>query len=81
MSKKQKIHISESALIQRLNRAMGKEGMRVKKSRGSKMFSQVGEFYVVDINSNFVCGQDVSLEELGKKWECLAGWETLAKDA
>ncbi|MBZ5527075.1 MAG: hypothetical protein LAN71_04110 [Acidobacteriia bacterium] len=76
-SKRQLVPVSERAIVQRLNRAMGKEGLRLKKARSTQTETSVGEWYVIDITRNFVAQQDVDLAKLAKKWKVLAAWETV----
>ena len=74
-----KLKITERALVQRLNRAMSKHGLKLKKSRTAQTQSSVGEWFILDTKKNFVVYQDVDLGGLAKKWKVLADWEELEK--
>ena len=76
---KGKVPISERAAIQRLNRVLAKDGEMLKKSRPSKFFNELGEFYLLDIERNFIVEKDVDLEALAREHKALAAWEVLEK--
>lgn len=76
-----KAPVAERALLQRINRALVKEGEVVKKTRpGSRLEQDVGEYYGVDTGRNFVSRKHVDLEALGRELGVLADWEALATD-
>lgn len=75
-----KVQVSTRALIQRINRVLGKQDEQVKAYRGGRSEVQLGRYYIVDINRNFLVAGDVNLEALGRELKVLAGWEALLKD-
>jgi len=48
------VPVSERALIQRINRALAKEGEKLKKARGVRTILSVGDYYILDIQRNFI---------------------------
>lgn len=78
--RKTKLLVSEHALVQRINRALKKEGKVLKKSRTERSRLDVGEWYILDTVGNYVSEKDVDLEQVGKEWEVLSDWETLLTD-
>jgi hypothetical protein len=84
MTKDEKVPISERALLQRLNRALAKEDLMVKKSRskdqdsrGNYVYRELGEFFVVNTQRNVVDSKNIDLEDWGKKMKVLKPWERL----
>ena len=69
--------VSERALVQRINRALGKDGERLCKSRSVQTSLTVGDYFVVDIERNFVAHQQVDLEDLGRELKVLRPYEHL----
>jgi hypothetical protein len=67
-------------LQQRLNRALEKEGVQLKKTRGQQAQVDLGDYYLIDMSMNAVVGKDIDLEKLGRKHKVLAAVEELVKD-
>ena len=76
---KSKVPVSARALLQRINRKLAPDEERVMKSRGQQALLDLGEYYIVNINRNFVTGKDVDLEKLGREVGALTEWEELKK--
>jgi hypothetical protein len=74
---KSKVQVSGRALLQRINRALAKDDQIVKKTRPSKYFNELGDFYRLDTQVNGIIEKDVDLEALGRKLSVLADWEVL----
>jgi len=74
-----KVKVSRRALFQRLNRALAKSGLILKKSRATKYSSQYGEYYAVDVHANVIRRRDVNLGRLGRRNGVLASWERLER--
>jgi hypothetical protein len=78
---KAKVQISERALLQRLNRKLNAEGEIVKKTRpNSKSHTTLGDYYLLDVNKNFVVQLNLTasdLETMGRKNKVLNPWEVL----
>lgn len=75
--------ITEGALLKRINRALAKEGRRVKTSRptydggnGPYYHSDLGRHYIVDIDRNLLIEPDVDLVDLGRdRLKVMKTWE------
>ena len=74
-----RIVVKEQALVKRLNRAMAKEGRKVKKARSTRMQLDVGEWFAVDVIGNYVVRQFVDLGQLADEWSVLKAWEVVAE--
>ena len=78
MKSKQKVPVSERALIQRINRKLVKDGELVKKCREGRWDRELGDYYKIDFeNSNVIVEKYVDLEETGRKLGVLAEYEKL----
>ena len=77
--KKQRVGVTESALIQRLNRKLKADGAKLKTARSEGVERDVGRYFIVDVQRNFIAIQHVDLEELGRKLEVLKPWEEVAQ--
>lgn len=73
---KQRVPITEKALYQRINRKLRADGEVLKRARG-RVETTLGEFYVLDIQRNFVAQHHVDLAELGRELGVMAEWESL----
>lgn len=75
------ITVNERALFARVNRALAKNGERLCRARaGTRAHSDVGRYYVIDLQSNSIAAKDCDLEALAKDMKLLADWEMLATD-
>lgn len=75
--------ISRGALIQRLNRHLAKDGERVRKSRGAKNISDLGDYYIVDANKEVVIYPHLRFSDLvamARDAGLLAGSEEVSDD-
>jgi hypothetical protein len=61
---------------QRINRKLRADGEVLKRARGN-VETTLGEFYVVNVERNFVAQHHVNLAELGRELEVMAEWESL----
>jgi hypothetical protein len=78
----QYVPVTERALVQRINRALAKAGRHghiMKKTRGMSAQLDLGRFYVLDIDRNFVVRSHVDLESLGRQLEVFHAYEVLAE--
>jgi hypothetical protein len=80
MAKQTAVPVTMRALVQRINRKLAKEGEKLKASRGGRDVAAVGDYYLVDLEANAVCGTFVDPEVLGRKIGVLAQWEHVAED-
>jgi hypothetical protein len=76
MTTKPRVPITEKALYQRINRKLRERGEVLKRARGH-VETTLGEYYVVNVERNFVAQHHVSLDEFGRELGVLAGWESL----
>jgi hypothetical protein len=82
-----KVQVSERAVLQRLNRKLQSQNLRVKKARGFYADgvyhenSNLGRYYVINVGKNSLSDSHVRLEALGRDEGCLAPWEEIAEDA
>jgi hypothetical protein len=72
------VPVGEHALIQRINRALAKEGEKLKKARTVRVSTSVGDFFIVDLQRNVVAYPDVDLEDLGRELKVLKPYEHFA---
>jgi len=84
MTTKQKVPVAERALIRRVNRKLAEKDQRLCKSRASHdegrgpVFDHnLGEFYIIDTQRNFVHSTHVDLGTLAKEVGALSPWETV----
>jgi hypothetical protein len=77
-----KAPVSVRALIQRLNRKLKSDDTIVKKTRpDSRAWSDLGDYYVLDLNRNLIVDRrlDVDdLEKMGREKKVLADWERVS---
>lgn len=78
MAGKVKVPVTKRALIQRVNRALAKDGEQLKATKGAQAQLDLGEFYVVDVSGNSVSRKDVDLEKLARELGALKPYEALA---
>ena len=69
------VPISERALVQRINRALAKDGETLRKARSAQTASSVGEYFIVDVKKNSVARARVDLVELGRELKLIAPYE------
>jgi hypothetical protein len=82
MPKKQKnkVPVSERALVARINRKLrehGEMGELLRKNASQRWWSDLGDYYVVDIRGNYIVNRHVDLESFAKECGCLKPWEAL----
>jgi putative component of toxin-antitoxin plasmid stabilization module len=73
------------ALVQRIDRRLAKDDQRLGATRStregmSNLRLNLGAYYVVDTNRNFVVATHVSPEDLGRELGVLKDWEALTED-
>ena len=70
--------IANRALIARINRLLrhqGQMGRILKASRGARALSDLGQYFVLDIERNIIVLHHVDPENLGRELGVLAQWE------
>lgn len=58
------VSITHGALVKRINRRLAHDGQRLRTTRGVRMFLDVGDHYVIDVDGNYVVDKFVDVEEL-----------------
>lgn len=77
-----KAKISERALVARIRRKLAKDGEALKSCRmDSRWYSDLGDWYVVDLNTNSIIAQHCDLERLGREVGALKPFEELELEA
>ena len=77
---REKALVSMRALIRRINRRVGPEGGRLRKTRGTNAACVVGDYFLVDTRRNIIIHQRVDIEALGRELGVMAEWEELIAD-
>ncbi len=83
MKKKvQKVPVSERALVQRINRKLCQMQPRsvLKKTKGARAKSDLGNYYILNTDSNGVDSHHVDPETLGRELEVLSDSEEPDED-
>lgn len=78
-SKPLKVAVSRAAAIQRVRRKLTKEGAMgqlLKKNRRDPN-GTLGEYYIVDLQGNYIVDNDVDVDELARKIGAIAPYETI----
>lgn len=71
------MQVSLGALIQRINRRLRKEDEVMKKSRSERVRLDLGDYYILDFNRNFIVAQYVDPEAFGREIGALESYETV----
>ena len=72
--------VSERALYQRINRALAKDGERLRKLRGERWRSDLGDYYTIDVQGNYIIATYVDLEGWGREMGVLKAHESVADE-
>lgn len=72
-----KDEITERALYQRINRKLKPNYEQLRTSRGLRMESNVGHYYILDVWRNVIIAQNVDLETLGRELDVIGPLEEL----
>jgi hypothetical protein len=76
MAKKTTVPVTEKALYQRINRKLRDDGETLKRARGAA-WTTLGEYYVVNLERNYVSQHHVDLEEYGRELGALQPFESV----
>ena len=74
--------VSERALIARINRKLAKDGWQLRRARGFwdrnqwHPDSNLGRFFIVDVDRNFIVNTHIGLEAYGRELDALATGKT-----
>jgi|ERR1035441_4700 hypothetical protein len=73
------VSVSQGALLQRINRRLKSLGTDevLRKSRGRRWWSDLGDFYIQNVNRNSIVRGHVDIEALGRELGVLAELEHL----
>jgi hypothetical protein len=83
MTKPIRYPVTERALIQRLNRNLSHEHLRVKKTREGRSSLDLGDYYILDIHRNAIAEHHLSLPDLvdmAKERKILRAFENLVTE-
>jgi hypothetical protein len=73
--------VSPRALVGRINRHLAHENQMVRSPRGRGLNSNLGDYFIVDFNRNFIVATKVNIEELGREIGVLAQWEEMEAES
>jgi hypothetical protein len=76
----QKMPVTMKALTQRINRVLRRDEEMLRKTRGARAIQDLGEWYVLNWNKNWIVHHHVDPEDLGREIGVLNKWEVLAPD-
>jgi hypothetical protein len=72
------LHVSQSAVVQRVNRKLKREMKALRKARGAYRAGFPGDFYVVNFKHGGIVQTHVDVEDLARKLGVLKPWEEVA---
>ena len=72
-----RVPVSERALAQRINRRLARDGQMLKSRRGRRWRSDLGQYYIVNADRDFIVATRIDPEGYGRKLGVLADWEAL----
>lgn len=75
------VPVTMRALLQRINRALEKDGRVLKTTRGQRAEIELGRFYTIDARRHVVVDKDVDPEALARKLGALKRYEHLEDDS
>jgi len=67
--------VSKNAVIARINRNLWHGGGVLEKSRGERVRISIGDYYVLNVNHNFIFRHHVNVEVLARELGVLEEWE------
>lgn len=80
MAKADRFPVSLRAVIQRINRKLAPDLRKLKKTR-ERYRSDLGDYYVLDFDRNFILWKHVEPETLAKELGVLGDFERVEEDA
>ncbi len=79
-TKARTISVSVRAILARVNRKLAAEGSALRRCRqGSHNYDELGDYYMVNLNSSSICKVQCELEEEARELGVLGEWEVLAE--
>jgi hypothetical protein len=79
MKKTEGVPVTMRALIQRINRKIAADGEVLKTARGDRARLDLGAYYVIDVNRNFIASKHVDPEAWGRELGVLRPYECVAE--
>lgn len=73
------VQVTKQALVARIQRALKKDGQVLRASRSASEISNLGDFYIIDLNTNTVNSSHHKLVTLANELGCLKPFEQLAE--
>jgi hypothetical protein len=70
-----------NAIIKRINRVLAKDDEQLRVTRGKRARSELGDYWIQDVNRNLVSASFCDLEKLARDLELLEPGEELAEAA
>jgi hypothetical protein len=70
--------VTKGTLVQRLNRRLRRDDMRVRATRGWRANLDLGRYYIVNPRRNWIVATNIDLESCGREYGVLESHETLA---
>jgi hypothetical protein len=80
MMARTKVPITMKAIVQRINRKLKADDEALKKTRGTRAYLDLGDWYVLNVNRNWISAHHVDPEELGRELGVPQEWEVLVAD-
>jgi phosphopantetheinyl transferase len=80
MVQAERVPVSLRALIQRINRKLRPQHQALHTHRGRQGRGYLGDYYVIDFNTNYIVAGHVNVEALGRELEVLQEWEYLIEE-
>jgi hypothetical protein len=74
------VPVSVRALVQRINRKLAQAGQALRTTRGNRWRSNLGHYYVLNLELNYIARTRVDLEALGRELGVLSPWESVVRD-
>jgi hypothetical protein len=78
--KSKRVEVSKRALIQRINRVLGKQDEVLRVTRTARSKQEYGDYMIIDTRLNAFVSATDDIEALGRELEVLAEWEKLLED-
>jgi hypothetical protein len=78
MSKTAKMPVTMRAMMARINRRLGADDQMLRKTRGMRAYSSLGDYYIVNFNRNLIINYRVDPETVAREIGVLMPWEILA---
>lgn len=69
--------VAERAIVQRVNRALAKRGMKLIKSKGSRQVAELGAWHIADERQGEIVAKNVNLTEIARQEGALASYEAI----